>query len=303
VGRSPATAARLRRLYSATVVCEEPGVPRHLLSIGTFARRCRLSVKALRHYDELGLLRPTHVDLTSGYRWYDRRQAPAAIAIALLRSLDVPLPAIREVLARQDDAAIAGVLGRERARRAQDLARTEAALRAIDRLLRAGSVFPYAIVLREESAETLLVVERTTHPDEHVRVGMELAAELQRRLARLELAPTGPLVCIMPPASGEELILQMGAAVDDPPFGEHIVHLPPGPVAVARHVGPYEDIGLADLALHAWAEEHDIEPAGPVRERYLNDPAAVPPEALETDVVLPVSRPSDRTRETAAARR
>jgi len=49
-----------------------------LLPIGSFARRCRLSVKALRHYDELGLLRPARIDVATGYRYYDRPQAPAA---------------------------------------------------------------------------------------------------------------------------------------------------------------------------------------------------------------------------------
>ena len=39
-----------------------------LLSIGEFARLTHLSVKALRHYDDLGLVVPTHVDPTTGYR-------------------------------------------------------------------------------------------------------------------------------------------------------------------------------------------------------------------------------------------
>ena len=94
-----------------------------LLPIGSFARRCRLSVKALRHYDDLGLLRPARVDVATGYRYYDRRQAPAAIAIALLRSLDVALPAIRELLASDDPGALARVLDpRARAPGARDRA-------------------------------------------------------------------------------------------------------------------------------------------------------------------------------------
>ena len=52
-------------------------------------------------------------------------------------------------------------------------------------------------------------------------------------------------------------------------------------------MGPYEEMGLADLALHAWAEERGLEPSGPLREVYRNDPAEVAPEALETDVLLP----------------
>ena len=276
---------------------------RDLLPIGSFASRCRLSVKALRHYDELGLLRPAHVDVGTGYRYYHRRQAPAAIAIALLRSLDVPLPAIRELLARNDPAGLTRVLGRERERRAREIARAETALRSIERLVRAGTVFPYDVTLRDEPATTLLVVARTTTPDLHVADGTALAVELVARLAELGLAQTGPLVCLLPPAPDGEVLLEMGAPVADVPAGERRVTLPAGPVARTLHVGPYEEMGLADLALHAWIEEHGLEPAGAVRERYLNDPARTAPEALATEVILPVSRPSGRTVDTAVARR
>lgn|SRR5512132_2731719 len=62
-----------------------------LLATGQFARLCRLSMKQLRHYDELGLLRLAQVDPNTGYRYYRADQARAAVSIALLRSLDVPL--------------------------------------------------------------------------------------------------------------------------------------------------------------------------------------------------------------------
>jgi len=274
-----------------------------LLSIGSFASRCRLSVKALRHYDDLGLLRPERVDVATGYRYYNRRQAPIAIAIAVLRSLDVPLPVIRELLTRNDPAAMAEILADERERRAHEIARAETALRSIERLMRAGTVFPYEIALREEAAQTVLVVEGTTTAELHVATGTALAEELLARLRSLGRAVTGPIMCLLPPGPGDTLILQMCTAIADPPVGERVVTLPAGSVAVARHVGPYEEMGLADHALHAWVEERGLEPDGPIREVYLNDPARVAPEALETEVLLPVSRPSARTQRTAAARR
>jgi DNA-binding transcriptional MerR regulator len=278
-------------------------VARDLLTIGSFAARCRLSVKALRHYDELGLLKPDRVDVGSGYRWYDRRRAPVAIAIAVLRSLDVPLATIRELLARNDPDATAAILERERARRMREIAEAETALRSIERLMRAGTVFPYDVALREEPAQTLVVIEEKTTAELHVFRGTALANELLARLARHGVAAKGPLVCLLPPTDDDSLVLQMGAVVDDPPSGERTLTLPAGPVAVARHVGPYEEMGLADHALHAWAETHGWEPSGPIRERYLSDPAAVAPDALVTDVLLPVSRPSGRTADTGAARR
>jgi DNA-binding transcriptional MerR regulator len=69
-----------------------------LLSIGAFARRSRLSHKALRVYAELGLLAPAWVDPESGYRFYRAGQIERARLIGLLRRLDMPLARIGQVL-------------------------------------------------------------------------------------------------------------------------------------------------------------------------------------------------------------
>ena len=68
------------------------------LSIGEFARRSRLSAKALRLYDELGLLPPARVDEDSGYRFYEVGQLKQARLIAALRQLQVSLAEIKAIL-------------------------------------------------------------------------------------------------------------------------------------------------------------------------------------------------------------
>jgi DNA-binding transcriptional MerR regulator len=68
------------------------------MSIGEFARRSRLSPKALRLYDELGLLPPARVDEGSGYRLYEPDQLKPARLIAALRQLQVPLAEIKAIL-------------------------------------------------------------------------------------------------------------------------------------------------------------------------------------------------------------
>jgi DNA-binding transcriptional MerR regulator len=68
------------------------------MPIGRFARRTGLSIGALRHYAETGLLTPARVDPATGYRYYREEQVPVARRIAALRALDVPLAVIREVL-------------------------------------------------------------------------------------------------------------------------------------------------------------------------------------------------------------
>ncbi|HTC85952.1 MAG TPA: helix-turn-helix domain-containing protein [Candidatus Acidoferrum sp.] len=73
------------------------------LPIGRFARLTGLSVGALRHYDELGVLRPASVDRETSYRRYRRDQVAAGRTVARLRDLEMSLDEIREVLATDDD--------------------------------------------------------------------------------------------------------------------------------------------------------------------------------------------------------
>lgn len=74
-----------------------------LLPIGRFARLSGLSIGALRHYHEVGVLEPARVDATTGYRSYARSQLDDARLVARLRELDVALPEIRAVLAADAD--------------------------------------------------------------------------------------------------------------------------------------------------------------------------------------------------------
>jgi DNA-binding transcriptional MerR regulator len=116
-----------------------------LMPIGEFARLARLTVKAVRHYAAEGLLVLASVDPHSGYRYYSAAQVRTATTIALLRSLDVPLPVVREVLAATDPDAVAAVLARQRERLAAELARREQMLRSLDALLLAPERVSYDV--------------------------------------------------------------------------------------------------------------------------------------------------------------
>ena len=89
---------------------------RDLLTIGRFARLAGLSVGALRHYDELDLLRPARIDPETGYRLYRRDQLETARTIVRLRDLEVSLETIRDVLASDDPAGRRRLLLDHRAR-------------------------------------------------------------------------------------------------------------------------------------------------------------------------------------------
>ncbi|MCP2169794.1 MerR family transcriptional regulator [Goodfellowiella coeruleoviolacea] len=106
------------------------------LSIGEFAQASGLTPKALRLYDELGLLPPAEVDPRSGYRSYDRSQLERARLVAWLRGLGMPLARIRVVCDLAPLAAAAEVTSYWRQVEADTAARKELATFLVDHLSR-----------------------------------------------------------------------------------------------------------------------------------------------------------------------
>lgn len=269
-----------------------------LLPIGQFARACRLSVKALRHYDELGLLRPARID-ASGYRYYARTQARDAIAISLLRSLDVPLSSVRDVLASTREADTSALLQQQRERIERQIARSRRALACVDRMIRNGAVLRYAVEVAEAPAQTWIAVEERALPEDHVEVGYALVQRLRDVMCRLGLEPRGSFSCHLPESEDDDsMTLQMGCSVavatDSAAVaaaGALLLHAPASTLATTEHRGAYEEIGVAHHALLAWAEENGRPSVGPMRETYLNDPAHVPEAELLTRISLPISMP------------
>lgn len=113
-----------------------------LLSIGVFALVSGLSINALRHYDELGLLKPAFVDLGTGYRRYQPQQVHQARMICALRQVDVPIDAVRQAVDDPQGEAMRSVLRHHRERlmeRADALAQM---IRVVDRYIEHGVAMP-----------------------------------------------------------------------------------------------------------------------------------------------------------------
>jgi DNA-binding transcriptional MerR regulator len=264
--------------------------PRNLMPIGRFAASVRLSVKALRHYDELGLLAPALVDSATGYRYYAPAQARPALLIGMLRELELPLETIRRAL-EASPAELRRLLASEAARLELELAQRSRALRSIQHLARAGSLTPYEIELQQ--APALHVARRTiaTTVDRLVPESSEALYALLADLRRAGWTEDGPILCENedPDPDGRQLV-HVCATVGPAQriAGAALVELPAGAFARLLHVGPFETLGLAYHALHAFAQERGHERRGPLREIYRNDPADVPPEAIETEVWMPI---------------
>ncbi|MEU9713511.1 MerR family transcriptional regulator [Streptomyces sp. NPDC047967] len=109
-----------------------------LVTIGEFARLSRLSAKALRRYDELGLLRPALVDPVNGYRYYDPAQVEGARLVAWLRRIGMPLNRIGRVVALDAGAAAVEIRAYWGRVEAETAARRDLAMYLVDHLSAEG---------------------------------------------------------------------------------------------------------------------------------------------------------------------
>jgi DNA-binding transcriptional MerR regulator len=128
---------------------------RDRLVIGRFARLTGLSVGALRHYDELDLLRPRWVDPETGYRSYGRDQLETARTIVRLRDLELPLEEIRAYLGTDDPAERRRILLEHRRRIEARTIRLQGVLHVVGQLAGATTSTTTAKETPPMSAPTL----------------------------------------------------------------------------------------------------------------------------------------------------
>ncbi|MFJ6134363.1 MerR family transcriptional regulator [Kitasatospora sp. NPDC092286] len=270
-----------------------------LLGIGEFARRSRLSLKALRLYDRLGLLPPARVDAGTGYRFYRNDQVARARLIVLLRRLDMPLAEVAGVLAAGDGPAGADRLADYWA----SVERRIAVQRELAVYLRIrlsggeGSRGMHRIEQREVPEQTVLSEQR------HIRVG-ELPEWIPAASGRLQAvadahggvhaAPfvvlhgevsedsDGPVeVCVPIDPSLAALAGRSAAVRVEPAHRELYARLTRAQIEYPQILGAYD-------AVYQAVAERGLEAAGPAREVYFGHVATAPPAEPVCDVAVPV---------------
>ncbi|MFM2076418.1 MAG: hypothetical protein RJA49_308 [Actinomycetota bacterium] len=167
-----------------------------LVTIGEFARLTHLTAKALRIYDDTGLLRPAEVDAANGYRRYRIDQVARARLIGLLRGADVGLAEIALLLAELDESADAA-----RDRLDDHLRRLEALhsgrrelVRHIHAILRDKDVTMFEIQTRSVPARRVMSIQRRLHADETDQFVAEAKAAFAAHLDGR--SPVGPFTLI-----------------------------------------------------------------------------------------------------------
>jgi DNA-binding transcriptional MerR regulator/effector-binding domain-containing protein len=268
-----------------------------LVNIGEFARLSHLSVKALRHYHDVGLLVPVEISAT-GYRRYDVAQVGDAHLIRRLRDLDMPLPDIDMVLAAPDAAERDAALARHLRRMESDLARTRAIVSSLRELLE-RPIRPYDVTIRREQPTTALMRRDTVNATEIEMWSIAAFAELEMAVAATGLQVSGPTGSLFSAEFFEHGLGVVTAFVPLDPLeplrsqtarhGLAVEVLPAGYYAVTTHAGPYHDLDRTYGALGSHVAEHCAASDGPIREHYVTSPADVDDSAdFRTELLWPI---------------
>ena len=243
-----------------------------VLSIGDFSRMTQLSVKTLRHYHDVGLLKPCRVDPATGYRYYSSDQAPTAQVIRRLRDLGMPVADVRAVLVSAPadrNALISGHL--ERLENQLDATRSAVeSLRAILQAPAPDSRIEHRTVADAPAAAITATVDR----DELLPWWQGAVGELRATVqGDRRLTPTGVLGALFDfdvfanDHGGTTVFVPVRGEVR--PIGRVVpMTIPGAELAVIKYQGPHDDVDIDYSALGEYATEHEISVEGPLREYY-----------------------------------
>jgi DNA-binding transcriptional MerR regulator len=242
-----------------------------MLSIGDFSRMTQLSVKTLRHYHDVGLVAPHHVDPTTGYRYYTLDQVPTAQVVRRLRELDMPVADVRSVLAaapNERNAVISAHLGRLEAR----LASTQAAVEALRTILDPPSNGP-AVQHRSVPATRAIAVQADVDRDDLPQWFADVMAELLSAIQSQGLAATsapgglfGFDIFASDRGAATVFVPVRGAVARTGRIVEYTV--PAAELVTLRHTGPHDDVDIVYSELGEYATRHEISVEAPLREYY-----------------------------------
>jgi len=251
-----------------------------MFSIGEFARHGRVSVRMLRHYDAIGLLRPASVDAASGYRFYEASQLAELNRIIALKDLGFTLQQVQAIL--DDQVSPAELRGMLKLRRAEihdqieaetsRLARVEARLLSIEE---DGRVPADGVVVKRLGP--LMVGELTGtaagwEPEAITPVIRPLYTDLFCRLASDAVTAAGPAIAYYEDAPGGEGAIVVHAAVplvagSAGDRGFNVVELAEIERAAAIiHHGSMDDVLSTGQALARWIDANGYQSVGYPRE-------------------------------------
>ena len=254
-----------------------------MLGIGEFATLGHVSPRTLRHYGEVGVLAPAHVDAATGYRYYELRQLADLRRVLALRDLGMELEQIRDLLQAEEDISVEQMRGMLRLRQAeissaivehqQRLRRVATYLDALER----GDLMQ-AIETVVKRAEPVRMAETTgvAAGYGHDNIGPIFRERLPIVSRYLVEAGVEPGICVAYydwPDDDGRVVVHLGSDIGDQrlPDGDdvRVIELPAVEVASALHQGAFDGISDTFEAMIRWIDDNGYRIADRSRELYL----------------------------------
>jgi DNA-binding transcriptional MerR regulator len=252
------------------------------IAIGQFARMTHLSIKALRHYHDVGVLVPAQVDPATGYRFYGPDQVRAAQVVRRFRDLGMPLEDIKAILEATDPAVRTEVIVAHLDRMQTQLSELQGTVRSLRALLNGPSA-PVPVEHRTVPAVPALAIAERVTVAELEAWWTDTFDELHAKVRGAGLR-TGIGGGLFPGELFELEVAEVVAFLPVPtsvPPGTRarMVDIPAAELAVAVHNGPFADLDLTYAAVGAHVAAQELAVDGPIREYYLVTAADTPDES------------------------
>jgi len=271
-----------------------------MLKIGDFSKLSRISIRMLRHYDEIGLLIPKSTDPFTGYRYYGEDQLPAAGQINALKDMGFGLSAIGEILKSYDDpqkmAEFLSVKKAEVKAEAEETAHRLLLLEtAIRRLRKDGTTMSYNVNLKTLPKRYVASVRKIIPAYDQESALWNI---MMRETAPQKIQPTEncySLAIFHDEGYKEsdvdvEIQLTVKGNYQDT---ENVVFktVPAIEVASTTYKGSYEQLTEVNQAVANWVNDNGYEFNGAMFCIYHVSPAQTQnPDELVTEVCYPVKR-------------
>jgi DNA-binding transcriptional MerR regulator len=273
-----------------------------MFKIGDFSRLSQVSVNALRHYDELGLLKPQQVDRFTGYRYYSIEQLPRLQRILALKDLGFSLEQIAQML--DEHFSLEEMRGMLRLKRAEvdqqaqaeqaRLARIEARLRYLEM---EGKMPEHEVVVKKIEPRWVACEREVVATIAEMQPrSYAMFNEIYTWIATHGIKPDGPPLSIYynHEYTEQDIDVETAAFIEQPLATvreadrvklrqlEGVEQM-----ACILHSGRLDNILETYAAIGKWIQANGYRMAGPCREIYLQPPASDSPV---TEIQYPVEK-------------
>ncbi len=271
-----------------------------MLKIGDFSKLSRISIRMLRHYDEIGLLVPENVDEYTGYRYYSESQLLHANRINSLKDMGFSLSLVSEILKTYDNPeALHQFLILKRAEMEEQLDRMDRQLRlvesALNRIRKGENAITYAVTLKEIPQSYVASLRKIIPSHDHSGLLWEqLTRELEPQNVRYAY-PCNAISVFHDDGYKEsnvdiEIQISVEGSYQDT---ANVVFkkVPPRLVASATFKGSYDQIGIVNQVVAAWIKDNHYElDDGMMMIYHVTPEIDTNPEHWITEVCYPIRK-------------